>query len=188
MKRATASRKPNGNPRTLHNRLTAAQREELNTWLVDENLTYAKAEARLLERFNVKTHHDTLSRYYTYHVNPWKYARARQHANDFAKLASGKFDEATLKRARQLAFEALTDRDPNIAAARGLLKIVADASKQTLAERRLAFDTDKFRQSIKADAEKGLDALFAELEGDPEALALFDRMRNRVMQTLEEAA
>lgn len=168
--------------------LNPEQQERLAEWLTIENLSYAAARERVREEFGVSTTASALAGFYSRFAAPWKYARARGEAESFAALMEGQFDAASIKAARQLAFSALTSPQPDLQAAKALLKIVGDSAKLTLAERKLTLDAEKFRQLVKTEAEKGLDALQAELKGDPVALALFEQMRARVMQTLEARA
>lgn len=170
---------------SLHNALTEEQRVQLASWLTLENVTYKDARELVEQEWGISTSLDALRRFYSSYAVPWQYTQARGEAEDFGKLMEGNFDAATIKRAQQLAFSALTDKTPDLKTAKTLLKIVGDSAKNQLAERRLKLDAEKFREQVKTDAEKGLDALQAELKNDPEALALFERMRARVMQTLE---
>lgn len=165
--------------------LTPEQKTQLAEWLTVENLTYPKAKARVLEKFGVSTTASALCSFFSRYAAPWSYAQAAGDAESFASLISGQIEPAALKRATQLAFSALTNRKPDIKAAKALFKIVGDSAKLKLATDRLALDADKFRQDVKSDAEKGLDALHLELKGDAVALALFEQMRARVMATLE---
>ena len=44
---------------------------------------------------------------------------------------------------------------------------------------------EKFRQQVKTDIEKGLDALHAEIKGNAEALRLFEKFRAVVLGATE---
>lgn len=170
---------------SLHNALSPEQREKLAAWLTLDNLTYEDARALVESEFGVKTSADALRRFYSSFAVPWQYAQAKGDAEAFGSLLEGKFGPATIKRAEQLAFVALTDKTPNLNAAKALLKMVGDSAKLQVARDRLSLDADKFRQLVKTEAEKGLDALHLELKGDAVALALFEQMRARVMAALE---
>ncbi len=165
--------------------LQPAQQEQLAEWLTVENITYAEARARCADQFGVSTSLSALQAFYARFAAPWKYTRARGEAETFAQLMEGQFDAATIKRAKQLAFDALANPKPDLNSAQTLLKIVGESAKLSLQERKLLLDAEKFRQMVKSEAEKGLDALHAELAHDPVALALFEQMRARVMATLE---
>ena len=99
-------RKPRGDSKL--DALTPDQREQLCSWLTVENLTYAKAQAQLKQRFGISTTRSALCSFFASVAAPWKYAQARGEADSFAGLMEGKFDEASIKRAKQLAFEAMT--------------------------------------------------------------------------------
>ncbi len=176
-------KKPRGDSKL--DALTPEQKVQLAEWLTVENLIYSKARARVLQEFGVSTTVSALSSFYSRFAAPWSYAQASGDAESFTALMSPHLEPAALKRATQLAFSALTNRKPDIKAAKALFKIVGDSAKLNLAERKLSLDADKFRQLVKTEAEKGLDALQVELKNDPVALALFEQMRARVMQAME---
>jgi hypothetical protein len=52
-----------------------------------------------------------------------------------------------------------------------------DVKRLEQQRQRLEFDKQKFENEIREDIEKGLDALYAEVKGNPEALELFNRFR-----------
>lgn len=180
-----STRKPRGDSKL--DALPPEQQERLAEWLTIENLTYAQAQARVQEEFGVSTSRSALHAFFTRVAAPWKYARARGAAEDFAGLMEGRFDEATVKRAKQLAFDALSSPQPDLKSARSLLKIVGDSAKLQLQARELELSIEKFREAVKSDVERGLDALHAEVKANPEALELFQRFRAVVLKSVQEA-
>lgn len=159
--------------------------DTLCEWLTVENVTYSEARKRLIERFEVSSSQAALSEYYSSAAVPWKYARARNLADEFAKLSAGQFDQAAAKRLQQLLFEMTVSNRVDLRAVKTLAKIVGDSHKLTLAQQRLELDTKKFREQVQSDIEKGLDALHAEIKGNAEALQLFERMKSLVMRSVE---
>lgn len=128
---------------SLFNKLTPQQREQLASWLTIENLTYADARALLEEQFGISTSADALRRFYSSFAVGWQYSQARNEAEAFGQLMEGNFDAGTIKRAKQLAFSALTDRKPDVKTAKALLKIVGDSAKVDIAKERLSLDARK---------------------------------------------
>lgn len=144
----------------LFNKLTPAQREQLAAWLTVENKTYEEARALAGSEFGVFTSPDALRRFYSSFAVPWQYSQASGEAEAFGQLMEGKFDAATIKRAKQLAFSALTDRNPDVKTAKALLKIVGDSAKVDLAKERLSLDERKVTlleaKAALADKAKGI--------------------------------
>jgi hypothetical protein len=69
-----------------------------------------------------------------------------------------------------------------------LAGIVGESAKLTLKKRELELNLEKFRQQTKADIEKGLDALLAEIKGNAEALQLFEKFKAAVLRSTEGKA
>jgi hypothetical protein len=69
-----------------------------------------------------------------------------------------------------------------------VIDIVASIDRGDLERQRLALELEKFREGLKGDVERGLDALFAEVKGNAEAEALFQKLRAAVTASLEKAA
>lgn len=155
----TAEKKQRGG-KGLFNKLAPEQREQLAEWLTLQNVTYEDALELVEQQFGVKSSVTALRRFYASFAVSWEYSRASGDAQAFGDLMEGKFDEASIKRAKQLAFSMLTDRNPNVSAAKTLLKIVGDTAKHQLAEKRLALDERKVTlleaKAALADKAKGI--------------------------------
>lgn len=131
-------KKPRGDSKL--DALDPAAKEQLCRWLTVDNLTYAKAKEQLRAEFGITTNNDALHRFYGQVAAPWQYASAAGEADSFAQLMAGRFDEATIKKAKQLAFTALTSRKPDLKTAKVLLKIVGDSAKVSIAQDKLTLD------------------------------------------------
>lgn len=152
------SRKPRSDSKL--DALTPEQKEQLASWLTVENVSYDEAKARCAQHFSVFTSVAALQAFYSRFAAPWKYAQAKGEADAFAELMEGKFDAATIKRAKQLAFEAMTGPQPDLKAAKTLLKIVGDSAKVDLAKEKLTLDARKVaileKKAAQADAAEGV--------------------------------
>lgn len=137
----SAGRKTRSDARLLS--LTEAQQEKIATWLTIENRSYDEVRSMIAVEFGVKTSVGALHNFYTSVAAPWKYARAAGEADSWAELMDGKFDQATIKRVRQLAFEAMSTPQPDLKVVKALMKISGDAAKLSLAQERLGLDARK---------------------------------------------
>lgn len=152
-------KKPRGGV-SLFNKLTPEQREQLATWLTVENKTYDEARKLVAEEFGVSTSNDALRRFYASFAVPWQYSQAAGEAEAFGELMEGKFDEATIKRAKQLAFSAITSPTPDVKTAKALLKIVGDSAKAKREETKLGLEERKVtlleKKAAQADEAKAV--------------------------------
>ena len=136
--------------------------DDLCSWLTIENITYADARKRLIEKYEVSTSPSALSDYYSSVAVPWKYARAHGLAAEFAKSMEGdsQFDGVTTKRLQQLFFEMSVTNRVDLKAIKTLAKIVGDSHKLSLAQDRLQLDKRKVKlleaKAELADQAKGL--------------------------------
>ena len=149
-------RKPRSD--SLSAKLTEPQRNQLREWLGVDGIKYDEAVDRVRDEFGVKTSATALCEHYQSVVMPWKYARARDVAADFDKLADGKFDDATRKRIAQLAFEIASSPRPDIDALSALSKILGDTAKLKLQQQKLTNDSRRValleKKAAQADAAK----------------------------------
>lgn len=168
--------------------LSTSQQEEVSAWLTEENLSYEDTRARLGERFGVFVRSDsTLSDFYHSVALPWKYARARNAATELAALKQGEFKPAMLMRIEQLAFEIATSNRVDVKALKSFVKMLTDSEKVELQKGTLRLAIDKFREQVKTEMEKGLDALFAEVKDNREALALYQKFKAAALKGVEDA-
>lgn len=171
--------------------LDAQQKDLLRTWLIDENLSYQDAKQRLWEDFNVQTSVGALSSFYATECFALRSSEARDFAERVVQeltTSGDKFDEATLRLVRQKAFERAYARNGDLDELATLAKIIGDSQKLKLKQEQLSFSREKFRQQIKTDVEKGLDALYLEIKGNKAAVALYEKLRAVVMKSVDGTA
>jgi hypothetical protein len=131
----------------------------------------------LLETCGVTTTGDALTRFWKKHCQPIR--------NEERKLAAvkaeGIIEEAgrtdwnagTLELVKQVSFEMMSGQATEPKVAEKFIKLVlkADAQEQC---------REKIKAASKSEIEKGLDALLAEIQGKPKALALFTQLKEVV--------
>lgn len=166
------------------------QREMLVRWLAEENVDYKTAKERLEQDFGVETSIGALSNFYATQCWQHSSAQAREFADEAVRLAKGAgadFDTATLALIQERAFVMARTRGSDVKDLAILAGIIGDTARLRLKEREINLNLEKFRQQAKADIEKGLDALHAEIKGNAEALQLFDKLKAVVMRSVEGA-
>lgn len=140
--------------------LPPARRERVSHWLSVENLSYTDTVEKISKEFGIRTSVGALQTWFTRIERPRQYAAAKGAANEFAELMDGNFDEANVKLAKQLAFEAMSSPTPSIGAAKELLKIVTDSAKLQIAREKVSLDTRKVAvleaKARQADAAKAI--------------------------------
>jgi hypothetical protein len=134
-------RKPRSDAKLMS--LPQEQQVQIATWLTIDNKSYAQVAKLVASKIKVKTSVGALQNFYSQFAAPWKYTQAKGEADAFAQLMEGQFDEASIKRARQLAFEAMSGPRPDLKAAKSLLKIVGDSAKVDIAKQKLGLDARK---------------------------------------------
>ncbi len=153
-----ARKKPRGDSKL--DALPLPQKETLSEWLTVDNLTYDEAKARVASEFGVFTTKSALCSFYSRFAAPWSYTRAAGDAEAFGALMDGKFEPAAIKKAKQLAFTALTSPQPDLKTAKTLLKIVGDSAKLDLAKEKVSLDARKVAlleaKAALADKAKGI--------------------------------
>lgn len=172
----SSTRKPRGDA-VLKN-LPDALQDELYQML--RRNTQEKVVEWLKADHGIKTDSGALSRFWEWY-HSWSLKPAADFAGSlqkqFEKMPQLKGQAEKIREITQVAFEmkAAQDRDPKLFFALG--KARHDA-------RRLALEENKFRESIKTDIEKGLDALHSEIKDNTEALTLFERLKAAVMKSV----
>jgi hypothetical protein len=85
------------------------------------------------------------------------------------------WNAATMEKVKQVCFEIMTGEKLDPKEAAEFVKLVLKADAQ-------AIDKDKLTQASKTKIEAGLDALLAEINGNPKALAAFQVIKKEVQK------
>lgn len=124
-----------------------------------------------------------------YSVHSWKtnVESARSVAEQVRAdaAASGDYDEATLALVKERAYVLARTKGASVKDLAILAGIIGDSVIEKRKNRELDLNIQKFRQTVKADIDKGLDALHAEIKGNDEALALFQKFKAAVLRSAE---
>lgn len=124
-----------------------------------------------------------------YSLHSWKVsaASAREVANQAREDASAKTDynEATLALVHERAYILARTKGASVKDLAMLADIIGESAKLTLKKRELELSFEKHRETVKTNIEKGLDALYAEIKGNAEALALFQKFKAAVLGATE---
>jgi hypothetical protein len=88
------------------------------------------------------------------------------------------FNAEQVSAAGQIAFEQIALQLQDV---KGFINL----SKLRLKQRELELNLEKFRQTVKSDIDKGLDALHAEIKGNAQALQLFEKFKAAILASTE---
>lgn len=149
---------------------------------------HAETLAWLKERGLVVKSGSTLSDFWEWHQKDERIGEAARFCDGYVEECKKQLGDnvtperlAEIREMAQVMFElraaAKDDKDVFI----GLRTLAVKQQGMALAR-------DRFVEQLKSGIEKGLDALQAELKGNPEALALFDRMKAIVIKSVEARA
>jgi len=173
------------------------QREQLMDWILGR-VPYRQIVALLKDNYKVSTSLSAVSRYWRkWGAEHWK-ARRRNAIEmaaavaDEARAAPGQFSEAAASAIEERVFAIAMDPNGDGKDLKDLATILIKGRDQQIRQRdqeialeRLALDREKYREAIKSAQDRGLDALFVEIEGNPEAEALFHRLKAAVMSAAD---
>jgi len=184
------NRKPRSDSKLA--KLSGAQAEQLWAWM-RSGASYKTIVELVKSEFQVETSTRALSE--------WWEDRAEQESRELILRASNVADRVGEEYAQKIpqlekaikgslmnsVFEAVaTGADPK--RIESLMNMVAAITQGELTKARLQLDLEKFRESIKTQQEKALDALFAEVRGNKQAEQLFLKFRDAVRGAVQEAA
>ena len=144
--------------------LAGASQKECKDWL-------------FTECNGVTTSGDALTRFWKKHCAPIV-RESRQLAAVKAEAIvedSGRTDwtAATLELVKQVSFEMMSGQATDPKVAEKFIKLILKADSQDQSR-------EKIRAASKTEIEKGLDALLAEIQGNPKAVALFQQLQEVV--------
>jgi hypothetical protein len=177
-------KKPRSDSRLLN--LPEDQFQALVDWLLAGS-PYRVIKERLLKEFQVVTSNAALSDFWNTCAAPALLARRKRAvtlADEVAQDAAacpGRFDDATIDALKQKAFELAVNPQADPRDVKGLFMLILKSRDQEL-------EQEKFRETMRSSIERGLDALYSEAQGNPEALALFGKFKAAVMKEVAEAA
>lgn len=121
---------------SLASRLEPEAFEQLREWLSVENMSYADAAEQLQERHGIETSAGALVNFYQKHCVGFKHKRARDLAGEvrhvFEEDPDCDFNDLTLRKIEQLAFEQAFSKDADVADLQALTKILGDSKKLKL--------------------------------------------------------
>ncbi len=120
--------------------LSEEQRAQLVEWLTVENIAYGEARTRCTKQWDFTPSLTALKEFYSEVAAPARNARAEREAEALAAIMAGRYEDATIRRARQMAFEAMSGPQPDVKLAKDLLRIVGDAANHSLRERKYELD------------------------------------------------
>jgi len=123
--------------------LKPEQEAQLEGWLLEENRSYDEVRDLVAKEFGVTTSAAALCRYYQRWFAPRLVAEAAGETGDpevWEGLKTGCIEEASIGRARQLGFSALTMREPDVKAVARLFAMVNSVERVKLARERVALE------------------------------------------------
>ncbi len=140
-----------------------------------KKLKFAAIRAEIPLRYGVTVSGSTLSEFYAW-LRVWKRWR---DAKDFALQARTELAKDPLVSDEELDRFADRVMKTEVAVNKDVKGYVA-IRKLGLAEKVVAFNQDKLTAASKSKVEAGLDALLAEIQGNPKALAAFQVIQQEV--------
>lgn len=161
--------------------------------LVKSGVGYTSAVELLAKEHGINTSVGSLHNFYKQAAERFQRERlikavAGADAIKEAAQQIGNLNSALIAEMTQKAFELMASDTPDTDAVRDVIGCVLQLKRQEISERSLDLELDKFREQMKTQVEKGLDALFIEIKGNRDAEELFRMLKEKVMQKVGETA
>lgn len=179
------ARKPRSDSKLLN--LEEEQQVQIFDWL--RTLGYEKARLKVGEDLGIQISIGALHNFYAQRFEEHqriRFMKAAAAATAIEQEAEQDFSPHLAKLFGQLAFEAGVDERPGMAET--YLKMARAVKSDIMKAERFQLELRKFAESMKTAQEKGLDALFEDIQGNSEAEQLFFRFRDAVTTATDEAA
>lgn len=172
--------------------LSQEQQDKLWAWMGTPGLSYARIVTLVKAEFSLEISIRALSEWWEDRATEEqqeRFLRATNIARDIGAQADSlpQITKALKSQLTQKAFE-MSLSGSDVDDIKTLMSIVGGMNRDVLSEGALALEIDKFKNSLKSEQEKALDALFQDIKGNPEAVALFDQLRAAVMKTYDRKA
>jgi hypothetical protein len=136
--------------------------------------TQESAMAWLLEKHNVTTSPSALSAFFDWYVRGLTTRLAADASSQLEttlrKLPDLQITADQASQVAQVNFELMAAQNHDV-------ELYAMLGKASLEKERLRLEREKFEESKRKDWEKGLDALFDEIKGNPAALEHYEAMK-----------
>jgi hypothetical protein len=171
--------------------LSEEQAAELFGWM-RSGASYAAIRLRVAKEFRLDVSTRALSEFWEERVTEEtteRNLRAVGMADKFGDLLAEKLPTMTKALKADLTQKALelSLTGGDMKAVEAMMSIVGGMNAAELQRAKIQLDLEKFRESIKTQQEKALDALFADVRGNAVAEQLFFKFRDAVRGAVEEA-
>ena len=142
---------------SLSGKLELDGRRQLEIWLRDENRTYAEVRELLKQEFGVETSEAALCRYYERWITPSLVARkVGCVSRTWERFPSASLESAVMARARQMSYDEMMKREPDLRAVKRLMAMVDGMERRQLARERVALEQRRVKLKEEAARPKAM--------------------------------
>lgn len=155
--------------------LPLEQREQLVSWLVEENLSYQDAVERVEEEFGVSTSAGAMSAFYSTACWQVKIEKSRELADSLGDAGeTDEFEAQAMKAVRQKFFELSLNSQVNLKDLKALAKIIGDSKTLEIRLKDLEIKERRIELLEKkaAMADKAKDIMNSQLTEEDKALEM----------------
>jgi len=183
--------KPRSDSKLLN--LPPEAQDRIYDWLtegVDGDTSYETVAEQIYLDFNLRTSRSALGVFYQKVCAPRRLrisANAAQSMAEVAKAHGVEFEAGALAGCQQKAFEIMASDRPDPKQVIAFYGALLETQKLAFKREALALQRDRFRAVVSKKIDLGLEELYAEIKGNKEALALFERMKACVKKGVEGA-
>ncbi len=148
---------------SILDKLGSKHREQLRLWLTEEKLSYSAIRVRIFEEWGLEVSDSQLSRYWQRLSPEWCMQRLReskkmvdQLGEELSKTAP-QLEAAALATLKQITFELLSNRNPNLKEVRGLISVLVSNRRLDLEESKMQHQLRVYEENnatVRANLEK----------------------------------
>lgn len=162
-------------------------KDDLELWMVEENRPYDEVKALLASEHGIETSVGALSNYYGRNLAVKKIELARDLIEGLGPKPEegGHFVERAIGNFQQMLFEGSLKGDMSLKELKVVADIVGAARRDELKLKEIELNIARFRETTKSSVEKGLDALYQDIENSPEAREIFERLKSCVLDRID---
>jgi len=184
-------RKPRSDALLLN--LPEEQQLRLADWLLG-GMPYYEAQKQVLDQFGVAVKSlKSFSAFWSDVCGPLLLKRRNQArsiaqgiTDEMSKESSG-IDRALMDALKQKAFEVILKPNPDPAEVSSVISLALKVRDQEIKVQQIELEREKFKETIRTNIDRGLEALYQEIKENQIAREIFERLKRTVMKEVKAA-
>lgn len=169
------------------------QQAQLAEWLLG-GMLYSEAQKQVKDQFGIEVKSlKSFSHFWEEVCVPALLRRRSQAVQTAESIAQemqsrpGRFDQPTVDAIKQKAFELAISPQSHPKDVKALFMLLQKARDQEIKVQQIELERDKFKETIRSNIDRGLEALYLEIKSSQVAREIFEKLKNVVMKEVKAA-